>query len=74
MEPLWSYDLITIIQCLDETRDRIRKEIAANRATPQRLKQLEAIEPALAELKIAYNECRNEDASLMPFDELFRFE
>ena len=74
MEPIWAYDLITIIQSLDETRYRIRTEIAENRATEQRRKQLAEIAPALAELKTAYDECRQEDSSLMPFEELLRFE
>lgn len=74
MEPIWAYDLITIIQSLDETRHRIRTEITENRAKDQRKKQLAEIGPALDELKAAYDECRKEDPSLMPFEELLRFE
>jgi len=74
MEPIWAYDLITIIQSLDETRHRIRTEIAENRATEQRKTQLAEIAPALDELKAAYDECREEDSRLMPFEELLRFE
>ncbi len=74
IEPIWAYDLITIIQSLDETRHRIHTEIAENRATPQRRKQLEEIAPAFEELKLAYEECRKEDSSLMPFEEVLRFE